>query len=77
MAIYLTRGKYSNQAFAGLMSKPHDRAPAAKAMFQALGIVCHSIYFSSSNGDIICIIEGNADQVSQVGAITMSSGTNA
>jgi uncharacterized protein with GYD domain len=77
MAIYLTRGEYSNQAFAGLMANPQDRASAAKAMFHAVGVVCHSIYFSSSNSDIICTLESNADQISQVGAITMSSGANA
>ena len=74
MAIYFTRGKYSNQAFVGMMSQPQDRGIAAKAMFHAVGIVCHSIHFSSSNGDIVCIVEGNADQMTQIGAITMASG---
>ncbi len=74
MSIYLTRGKYSNQAFAGFLKNPEDRGPAAKAMFDAVGLICHSIHFSSSNGDIICILEGNSDQISQVAAITMSSG---
>jgi hypothetical protein len=46
-------------------------------MFHAVDIVCHSIYFSSSNGDIIRILGSNADKISQVGAITMSNGENA
>lgn len=43
-------------------------------MFHEVGIVCHGIYFSNSNGDITCILEGNAEQINQAGAITMSSG---
>lgn len=74
MALYLTRAKYSNAAFAGMISNPHDRGTAAKAMFKALGIKTHSIHFSTSAGDIICIIEGNTEQMAQVGAITMASG---
>jgi len=70
MALYLTRAKYSNAAFAGMISNPHDRCTAAKA----LGIKTHSIHFSASAGDIICIIEGNTEQMAQVGAITMASG---
>jgi len=29
MALYLTRAKYSNAAFAGMISNPHDRGTAA------------------------------------------------
>ena len=74
MSIYLTRAKYSSAAFAGMISNPHDRGTAARAMFKALGVKTHSIHFSSSTGDIICIVEGNAEQMAQIGAITMSSG---
>jgi hypothetical protein len=41
---------------------------------KALGIKTHSIHFSSSAGDIIYTIEGNTEQMAQVGAITIASG---
>ena len=43
-------------------------------MFKALDIKPHRIHFSSSAGDIICIIERNTEQMAQVGAIAMASG---
>jgi len=42
--------------------------------FPVLSRKTHSIHFSSSAGDIICIIEGNTEQMTQVGDITMASG---
>jgi hypothetical protein len=57
-----------------MISNPHDRGPVAKAIFKTLGVKTHSIHFSSSSGNIICIIEGNAEQMVQINAILMSSG---
>ena len=74
MSLYLLRAKYGNTAFAGMMSNPHDRGTAAKAIFKSLGLKTHSVHYSASTGDFIGIVEGNAEQIAQVGAISMGAG---
>ena len=38
MSLYLTRAKYSQEAFKGMIANPSDREAAGKAMFEAAGI---------------------------------------
>jgi hypothetical protein len=38
-----------------------------------LGIKTHEIFFSISNGSIVCLIEGSAEQITEAQMITMSS----
>jgi uncharacterized protein with GYD domain len=45
----------------------------AKALFKSLGIKTHEIFFSISNGSIVCLIEGSAEQITEAQMITMSS----
>ena len=37
MSIYLIRGKYSAEAFKGMLTKPEDRTAAIKAFYEAAG----------------------------------------
>jgi len=74
MATYLIRRQYSNAAFNGMITSPHDRGVAAKAMFKAVGVKCREIYFSVSAAEIVCLIEGTGEQVAEIGMITMASG---
>jgi uncharacterized protein with GYD domain len=74
VATYLIRGQYSNAAFNGMITSPHDRSVAAKAMFKAVGVKCREIYFSVSAGEIVCLIEGTGEQIAEIGMITMASG---
>ena len=50
MPMYLMRGKYSNSACKGMITNPHDRGAAAKAMFKVLGLKTHDILVSVSTG---------------------------
>ncbi len=74
MAMYLVRSRYTPTAFQGMLAEPTDRGEAAKALFKSLGLKTHEIFFSISNGSIVCLIEGTAEQITQAQMITMSSG---
>ena len=37
MHTYILRGKYSPEAFDGMLNDPSDRAPAAQALVEAIG----------------------------------------
>jgi uncharacterized protein with GYD domain len=73
MALYLVRSRYTPTAFQGMLAAPSDRGDAAKALFKSLGIKTHEIFFSISNGSIVCLIEGSAEQITEAQMITMSS----
>jgi uncharacterized protein with GYD domain len=74
MALYLVRSRYTPTAFQGMLAAPSDRGEAAKALFKSLGLKTHEIFFSISNGSIVCLIEGTAEQITEAQMITMSSG---
>lgn len=73
MSIYLTRSRYSQEAFKGMTAKPDDREAAAKALFGAAGMKLHNIWYST-NGEVICILEGTAVAEASVGMVVMASG---
>ena len=56
MCLYLTRAQYSGAAFKGMVASPSDRAAAARVLFDAIGIRTHSIHYSVSTGEIVCIL---------------------
>ncbi|HEX9867060.1 MAG TPA: hypothetical protein VGC99_00455 [Candidatus Tectomicrobia bacterium] len=73
MSIYLTRACYTQEAFQGMIGKPEDREGIAKAMFDAAGMKLHHIWYSG-NGEVICVLEGNAVSGATVGMVVMASG---
>ncbi|WP_373187767.1 GYD domain-containing protein [Halopseudomonas sp.] len=73
MSIYLTRAHYSQEAFKGMISQPADRESAAKAMFDAAGIKLHHMWYSG-NGEVICVVEGDAVSGATAGMVVMASG---
>lgn len=73
MSIYLTRARYSQESFKGMLAKPEDREVAAKAMFGAAGMKLHNMWYSG-NGEVICILEGTAVAGASVGMVVLASG---
>ena len=74
MAVYMTKAKYSTQAFQGMLAKPSDREQATRALFDALGVSIHHLYFEISTGSVVVISEGTADQMACLGMVTGASG---
>jgi uncharacterized protein with GYD domain len=73
MTMYLTRATYSPDAFKGMLAKPEDREPAAKAMFDAAGVKLNHMWYCP-NGEIVCIIEANGVAASAVSMVVLASG---
>jgi uncharacterized protein with GYD domain len=74
MATYLTRAKYSGEAFKGMIANPHDRGAVAKALFTAAGMTLESVHFSPSTGEIVCIGDGDGTKAATVEMVVMGSG---
>ena len=73
MSLCPTRGKYSQEAFKGMIANPSDREAAGRAMFEAAGIKLHHMWYSG-NGEVICVVEGHAVAGSTAGMVVMASG---
>lgn len=74
MSIYLTRARYSQEAFKAMTAKPEDREVAAKAMFAAANIKLHHMWYSA-NGEVICVVEGTAVAGAAVSMVVLASGS--
>jgi uncharacterized protein with GYD domain len=74
MATYLFRATYSNAAFAGMISSPSDRGPAIKALAKAGGLKVSNIYYCVSTGELVCILEGTAEQLAAMCMVGLASG---
>lgn len=74
MSLYLTRARYTPEAYKGMIANPGERASVAKGMFDAAGMKMHNLWMSG-NGDVISIVEGNAVSGTAVAMVVMASGT--
>jgi uncharacterized protein with GYD domain len=74
MATYLTRARYTAEAFRGMIANPHDRSAAAKSVFKAAGLKLSSVYFSPSTGEVVCVADGDGIQASALDMAVMASG---
>lgn len=73
MSLYLTRARYTPEAYKGMIANPGERASVARGMFTAADMKLHNIWMSNQ-GDVICIVEGNAVSGSAVAMVVMASG---
>ena len=74
MSIYMSRFAYNGASYKAMMDNPSDREAAAKAGFAAVGGKILHVYYSASTGELVCIGEGDATQVSAGRMITMAAG---
>jgi uncharacterized protein with GYD domain len=73
MSLYLTRAKYSQEAFKGMIANPTDREAAGRVMFEAAGIKLHHMWYSG-DGEVICVVEGTAVAGSTASMVVLASG---
>ena len=74
MSLYFTRGQYSTAAFKGMLSSPSDRGAAAKVLFDAVGVKIHSIHYSVTSCEIVCMVECTAEQMAILEIVILGSG---
>ncbi len=58
MTIYITQGRYTDQAIQGFVAKPEDRATAVRKLMKAAGARMISYYVTLGEYDFLVISEG-------------------
>ena len=58
MTVYITQGRYTREAIAGMINKPEDRAEAANALAKAAGGKLLDYYVTFGEYDFLVIFEG-------------------
>lgn len=61
MPIYITTGRYTHGAIAGMMAKPEDRGEAVKALLAAGGVKMRDYFVTFGDTDFMVISEGDVD----------------
>jgi hypothetical protein len=75
MGLHLLRGKYSAEAFKGMLAKPEDRTAAVRAFYEAAGVKLLHAWYAPSTGEFIAITEGTLAQGMPLGIVSMATGT--
>ena len=58
MTVYITQGRYTREAIAGMINKPEDRAEAASALAKAVGGKLLDYYVTFGEYDFLVIFDG-------------------
>lgn len=59
MTIYITQGRYTQEAVRGMVSKPEDRAEAVEELMKAAGGKLLNYYVTCGDYDFLVIMESN------------------
>ncbi len=62
MTIYITQGRYTQQAIAGMIDKPEDRGVAVSALVKAVGGKLLDYYVTFGRHDFMVIMESSRDR---------------
>ncbi len=62
MTIYITQGRYSQQAMKGLVAKPEDREAEVRKLIEASGGKLLSYYITFGKYDFIAITEAKSEE---------------
>ena len=73
--IFITQGRYTEHAMAGMLAKPEDRTPAFEALLNAAGVKLLSAYWTFGENDFLVIVEAeNEHEWMKVLLVTASTG---
>lgn len=76
MPFYLYQLSYTTEATKALIANPTDRKAAAAKLIEGLGGKLHHLFFAFGTYDVVCLIEGQNDQMMAAGALAVAaSGT--
>ena len=75
MPIFITQGRYTQQAMKGMVAKPEDRADEVRKLFEQSGCRLTSYYMTFGEYDFIIIAEApDANAMLSVLAVAASGG---
>lgn len=66
MAIFITQGRYTDQAMKGLTANPEDRAKEVAKLYEATGAKLVALYVTFGEYDFMAIGEGPSDDLGKV-----------
>ena len=74
MPIFITQGRYTQQAIKGLIDKPEDRREAVEALMGAAGYRVIDYYVTLGDYDFLIIVEGPSELPASL-LVAAASGT--
>lgn len=75
MAIYITQGRYSDQAMKGMVDHPQDRGPAVGALIKAAGGKMLDYYVTMGEYDFMILVEADAGADEMLSALMVAGAT--
>ena len=73
MTIYITQGRYTDQAIKGMIAKPEDRKQAVSALIEAAGGKLLDYYVTFGEFDFLVISEADDDVDMAAGLLTAAA----
>jgi uncharacterized protein with GYD domain len=74
MALYLTRARYSQEAYKGMIAKPENREAMARMLFEASGMKLQHVWYSPNTYEIIVVGEGDSVSGTTAAMVVLASG---
>ncbi len=62
MSIYITQGRFTEQAMKGMLGKPEDRGPEVQKLVEAAGGKFIAYYMTMGEYDFLLITEGQGEE---------------
>ena len=73
--IFITQGRYTEQARAGMLAHPEDRSPALEELLKAAGVKLVNAFWTFGEYDFLVIVDAPNEHVwMQVLLVTASTG---
>jgi uncharacterized protein with GYD domain len=73
--IFITQGRYTEHAMAGMLAHPEDRTPALEELLRAAGVRLLASYWTFGDYDFLVIVDAPDEHVwMQVLLVTASTG---
>jgi uncharacterized protein with GYD domain len=73
--IFITQGRYTEQARAGMLAHPEDRSPALEELLKAAGVKLVNAFWTFGEYDFLVIVDAPDEHVwMQVLLVTASTG---
>jgi uncharacterized protein with GYD domain len=74
MPLFITQGRFTQDALAGMLANPEDRAEAVGQLFAKSGGKLHAYYFTFGKHDFLIVSEGSTEAATTTAIIAAASG---
>ncbi len=74
MPVFITQGRFTQEAMKGMLAKPEDRAEALRHLLDASGAKLLGYYMTFGEYDFLVIAEGSAEEATTPLIVAAASG---